>query len=247
MRNDYFWDRKSPPWSIMEALLVISLVLAFNLLVPLQKMVWFQGLSRALSPGNYQLGAMFWGSLLRSLFFVGLIAVSIKLKYRLPWSEVGLHRDREGLWLKKGLVQGIVLFVGVTLTGIIISLFYPLEIEPQPIAIVISSAKGWKGIIIPFLVASVFAPLSEELYFRGYLYPALGKKMGKIPALLVTSSFFGIMHFDLVRFIPLALGGLWLNLLYENTRSLYTPILAHSVWNSLMVILIFIQPYVAVN
>jgi hypothetical protein len=63
--------------------------------------------------------------------------------------------------------------------------------------------------------------------------------LGRIPALLIASSFFGLVHFDLIRFIPITLGGIWLTLLYEQTGSLYTSITAHAVWNTLMVLLIF--------
>jgi hypothetical protein len=42
--------------------------------------------------------------------------------------------------------------------------------------------------------------------------------------------------------IPLAFGGIWLNWLYEKSGSIYTSIIAHSVWNGIMTILIFLIP-----
>ena len=60
--------------------------------------------------------------------------------------------------------------------------------------------------------AAIAAPLVEELIFRGYLYPIMKKYM--------------------VPFIPLAIFGAVLVLLYEYTGSIWTPIIAHCIFNT---------------
>jgi membrane protease YdiL (CAAX protease family) len=49
------------------------------------------------------------------------------------------------------------------------------------------------------------------------------------------------MHFDFIRFLPLAVGGLVLTWLYEKTKSLWSVIIAHGVWNILMTVLMWLQ------
>ena len=73
---------------------------------------------------------------------------------------------------------------------------------------------------------------TEELIFRGYLYPIMKKYMGVWFALITTSLLFGIIHVSLVPFIPLAIFGAVLVLLYEYTGSIWTPIIAHCIFNT---------------
>src|SRR5262249_33212277 len=44
------------------------------------------------------------------------------------------------------------------------------------------------------LFGVTFAPLVEELFFRGFLYPVLVRRMGMATAVLLTSAGFGLIH-----------------------------------------------------
>ena len=72
----------------------------------------------------------------------------------------------------------------------------------------------------------------EELIFRGYLYPIMKKYTGAWFALISSSLLFGIIHVSLVPLVPLALFGAILVLLYEYTESIWTPIIAHCIFNT---------------
>lgn len=80
--------------------------------------------------------------------------------------------------------------------------------------------------------AAIAAPIVEELIFRGYLYPIMKKYTGAWFALISSSLLFGIIHVSLVPLIPLALFGAILVLLYEYTESIWTPIIAHCIFNT---------------
>lgn len=234
----------SPVWSIKDAVLVIAGVFAARLVVPFSKMDWLKDISLVVSPESPQLGAVFISALFQAALILAPIFYFIKFKYDLSWSEVGLKRSAIRDWFWVGMKQGLALFVFIIVTGILITALYPVHIKPQPIAEVLGTAREWRGIMLSFLVASVVAPVSEEIYFRGFFYPALRKIIGRVPALLLAASFFGLLHFDLLRFIPITLSGIWLTMLYEKTGSLYTSIIAHSTWNTLMTILIILaSPY----
>ncbi len=90
---------------------------------------------------------------------------------------------------------------------------------------------------LPLIVAICFsagvaAPLVEEIVFRGFLYPLLKKYTGLWFALISSSLLFGIIHVSLVPFIPLAIFGAVLILLYEYTRTIWAPIIAHAIFNA---------------
>lgn len=99
--------------------------------------------------------------------------------------------------------------------------------------------KNIKNLDLNFFILSViFAPITEELFFRGILLQKYVIK-GKIKSgVFVTSLIFGIVHFDLN--IPGRIViGIILSILYLRTGSLYAAMLAHLINNLLICILIY--------
>lgn len=68
--------------------------------------------------------------------------------------------------------------------------------------------------------------------FPGLPVPHHEKYTGAWFALISSSLLFGIIHVSLVPLIPLALFGAILVLLYEYTESIWTPIIAHCIFNT---------------
>jgi len=233
-------DFRRPRWSVFEAVIVFILILCLKWAIPFTQMSWFNALSQLVSPHNLYLGQVFWNSVFMAGLFFLLIGLIIKVKYQLGWQEVGLKPGYGKNWLFFGVSQGVLLFLTMTILMTLISMIYSFEVKEQAIVNVFGVAVTWWERFLCLLIVAVAAPLSEELYFRGFLYPAVGKLIGKLPAVILTSIFFSILHFDLIRFIPITIGGIWLNLLYIKTGSLYTSMVAHSVWNTIMLIILFL-------
>jgi hypothetical protein len=86
------------------------------------------------------------------------------------------------------------------------------------------------------LLTTVIAPICEETLFRGYIFAALTKWRGWLPAAGITGLLFGGVHAGsapVADLIPLAVLGFALCVLYRRTGSLYPCIAAHSLNNSL--------------
>jgi membrane protease YdiL (CAAX protease family) len=91
----------------------------------------------------------------------------------------------------------------------------------------------------------IWAPIGEELFYRGYLQGVLRSRWSFRASALVSAAFFGIRHathffflFPDVPWIAAAswvasafVFGLFMSWLYEKTRSLYPPILVHAALN----------------
>ncbi|NPV91066.1 MAG: CPBP family intramembrane metalloprotease [Firmicutes bacterium] len=140
--------------------------------------------------------------------------------------------------LVSGIVGGVLLLLVVTITAIIIYILIQnrLPLEQQTVVEAIASAGSWQDLSLLLLVVAVLAPLSEEMLFRGLLYGWLRQRLGITAGIWLSGLVFAAFHFDLVRFLPLMLGGAGLAYLYQRTGSLYTSILAHAVWNSVMTV-----------
>ncbi|MGI6225386.1 MAG: CPBP family intramembrane glutamic endopeptidase [Peptococcales bacterium] len=235
---------RNPPWGIFDALIVLFLINILGFLFKMFGQSWLKLLAGLLPGGATRLNQLLFSSFLQTFMFLFFMGIFVFGKYKINLRYLGLVKTKFAYWLKVGLINGVILFFSVIIMGAIISRFLPIEIEPQPIAEIIVTAQTKWEMVIPFIVASIFAPISEELYFRGFLYPAFRQKIGVGWGIMVTSLIFGSLHFDFVRLIPLAFGGIWLNWLYERSGSIYTSIVAHSVWNTIMTFLIFWLPQV---
>lgn len=90
------------------------------------------------------------------------------------------------------------------------------------------------------LSAFLIAPLTEEIFFRGFLYNALRARMPFLLAAVVQSVIFGAGHtFGTAHAIAAGGLGFLFALLYEWRKTLVTPILAHGGMNLLASIAAF--------
>ncbi len=230
-----------PPWGLKEILMIIGLVylcgFSFSLFgtrLVLRVLSFFPGL------GSPELASFLLAGLVQALVLGGLVLGFARAKYRAPLAYLGLSRFSWHDFLITGLGGGLVVFSLVILAMGLIILLLPYYPQPQPFAGVILETHNWRELLVLLALGGVLAPLGEELYFRGFVYPVFRFHFGLFPAVLITSAFFAALHFDLVRFLPLALGGAGLALICEKTGSLFPALAAHSIWNVAMTILIFL-------
>lgn len=174
------------------------------------------------------------------LYFVCfMLAITLVLiVVRSGLGEVGFKSQGLKRTLTWGVGGGMMLFVLVLAAGVVIQLLQP-QLQPQPFEEVLRDVATYKDLLLMILVGSVLAPLVEEMYFRGMVYPVLRKYIGVTWAIVASGVFFGLMHWDLWRTVPLAMGGMGLAYIYERSCSIYAPWLAHGVWNGIMALIVF--------
>ena len=83
------------------------------------------------------------------------------------------------------------------------------------------------------LVGVVFAPVVEELFFRGFLFQGFRQKYGWVKGGLLSSVIFGMAHLDPAAFLPTAILGFLLAYMYHRSNSVWTPIILHVLVNAL--------------
>jgi membrane protease YdiL (CAAX protease family) len=85
------------------------------------------------------------------------------------------------------------------------------------------------------LCGVTLVPVAEELFYRGFVHRALRTRLGLWPALVLSSSLFGLAHWvggdDFSTVMPRVFDGLLLALLLERTGSLYPGMVAHAYFN----------------
>lgn len=222
---------RNPHWNFWQALYLILIVYLAEFFIGWLKIPSYLGNLQGFI--NYLIIGFGEGL----LFFLALI-IFFKLLRR-PLSDLGIINLG---WrsISLGLIGGIVLFLVVGILGNLLVDYLGIP-DPQSFALAVRGADSYWQFGLLLLLGGVIVPLKEELVFRGLIYPTLRKGYGRGGGILLTALFFGVMHFDLIRFLPLFIGGMVLTWLYEKTQSLWSSIIAHGVWNILMTVLMWWQ------
>lgn len=106
-----------------------------------------------------------------------------------------------------------------------------------------------RNMLYAIFAVVIFAPIVEELVFRGVIYKKIRRKCNVLVSALISSSIFAIMHFiisitsgdmaDLIFFPSYVAPSLILCLVYEKHNNIFAPILLH-LTNNLIGMLPFI-------
>jgi membrane protease YdiL (CAAX protease family) len=84
----------------------------------------------------------------------------------------------------------------------------------------------------------IIAPVVEEIIFRGYIYRILKTKIPIIFAIIISSTLFSLIHYNVLSFILLFVLSIFLTYIYERNGSIMCPIIIHSLFNLMMSALI---------
>ncbi len=221
------------PWNVADALTALLVIsgasfLAGSVVLPLLN--------------GFQAGVkaqFILGGTIQTLLIFLVLYYYLVLKYSGSFKQIGYLCKPFARTFLTAFRWGVGIFVVVILSGTVIDRLVPGQPQLQPFAKLVLEAENGRDLLLPLFLAVIIAPLGEESFFRGFLYPALKQRIGLTGGLIVAGVIFGLMHFDLLRLVPLSLGGIGLAWLYERTGTIYAPIVAHGVWNGIMVLMLF--------
>lgn len=100
-----------------------------------------------------------------------------------------------------------------------------------------------KSPITSLLHVCIIAPIIEETLMRGFALEGLKNTYGAIEALLLSTLFFALLHFNMVQTLSAFVCGIILGLLYIKTNSILCCIIAHCGYN-LISYFTMIYPYI---
>ena len=146
---------------------------------------------------------------------------------------------REALGLRKPLRNPIWLAVatyfGYVACAVVISLVFAPEQED--ITRELGGDSGVLGTVIAGVLIVIVAPISEEIFFRGYLFRGMRNGMHAVLGALLASAIWGLFHYTGPGtwgvVLQITVFGLWLSWLYERTGSIYPTIAVHAVNNAI--------------
>ena len=137
-------------------------------------------------------------------------------------------------------VAYISVFIGSIISNFLLSTGEPKKEDLQEIVQTLMTNDDISLKIAIALSAIIFAPLIEEVIFRGYLYPVIKRFSHPIFSCVITSLLFAVIHSNLEGLMPLFLLAIVLTIFYEISKSIWVPILMHACFNGVNTISILI-------
>lgn len=165
-------------------------------------------------------------------FFIGVIAM-LTVNYTTQFKTVV---DREGQAPSKIVIWGlwglILLLVGQSLASFIEINFLNQPLTSENTEQLLTIARHYPYFI---LTIAFLGPIMEELVFRKAIYGSLVPITGKIGAAVIAALIFSFMHRD-GHILLYSVTSFIFSYLYEKTSSIWTPVIAHILLNSVAVL-----------
>jgi hypothetical protein len=148
--------------------------------------------------------------------------------------------------LAKGIFLGAASYISylpILFASLLLSMglseLFKIAPEENPLLNVFS-IEGRPFLLVYFVLCICFiGPIIEEIFFRGFLYPALRNKLGASLSILISSIVFSLLHMTFVGFLPIFFLGVMLAYIYERSGSLLSSITIHIIHNASITIFLF--------
>ena len=134
-----------------------------------------------------------------------------------------------------------IYFILAIVTGVTVLILRKTGI-PTPEQAAVEILRNGSPLQIAILIpaAVILAPVGEEFCFRHAIFKKLEFHLGTIPATWLSAFIFSAAHLNLQVFPALFLLGIWLAWLYRRTNSLPASMIAHSLFNTMTILLIYL-------
>lgn len=164
-----------------------------------------------------------------------------------PAEAIGLRRPLRspfGLDSSLGPTFGALITAAIAYFGYIVAAaLYSSLVHPhqEDITQDLGFGHGGVGTVAAALLIIVAAPASEEIFFRGFIFGGLRRRLSFWGAALISAAIFGVFHYTgagSVGVVPqLAFLGFALAWVYEETGSIY-PTMAIHAFNNLIAFIV---------
>lgn len=164
-----------------------------------------------------------------------LVYSFVTIKYDIPFKDAfGIHFHKIPFFFKQGIVSAGAIFLSTTIISFIFSEFGPAARQNPYMSMPEDKIRA-----IIFLAVFI-APIIEEIFFRGFMQPALIKAMGAFPGIVITALIFGVSHTQYLEYnaalVAVTTIGLILGVTKYYTNSVIPGIFAHLLNNLLAAI-----------
>lgn len=136
----------------------------------------------------------------------------------------------------KTMFRWIVIGLGITYASVFISRMFWMMLQSlfnlDMVAQSMGAAPHWLSMVTNLVAMILYAPIFEELMFRGAILRSV-EKGGELAAAILCGILFGLWHTNFDQTIYTAVMGFVAATLYFRTRTLLAPMLMHGFMNTI--------------
>lgn len=179
---------------------------------------------------DWTIPAALASSVLVEVAFLGTAVWFGARRYARGWSVLGFRRPQKGWWTPVAVLFGAYVTIGVYVA--IMELTGLADLTPKS-TLPEDTFDNPFALPLAGLLALLAAPLAEETFFRGFLFPGLRNRWGAWRAALASGLFFALLHFNVGSIVPFTVIGMLLAWAYVLSGSLWMSIAAHFAFNAI--------------
>ncbi len=173
-------------------------------------------------------------ALLEGMFVIAALLFSV-VKYGAGMSALGFTRPQGNLPYLLAIGGWIAGLAGVIAWTFIVDLLDASFLVPPDTAHDLLAEAGG-SLAIAFILVGLWAPVAEEVFFRGFAMSGLANRYGLAMAVVLSSALFALAHLDIASLVPTFILGLALGWVYLRTRSIWPCIFVHGLHNTMALI-----------
>ena len=219
---------------------------------------WILAMISYIAIFSFQIVAAFMGLLwVNAIGFCAYLFVPLITITREEWKEIGISRAQKWIPAWIGIIIcGVILCISYLASSIFVGSstgnFYAVISLNHIQTFHIQANSHWKTFLLSSFTLCVFSPLTEELYFRGYLLKSFEQRFGFKCANIVQALCFGMIHIAYCWIVAIDINIVWnvvpsialigfvYGLVRNNTKSILPVIVTHAATNFLLVIIMYV-------
>ena len=224
--GDAVGSQERPLWGLRDIAIGIAAAILLFVFLGLTIVTPLQTAYGTNAPG-FLAGAVVAVALLDAGFVI--LTYNLARRRGASWSDLGVRSlGRDLFWITP--IALIAAYGCLFLYGLVVQLTGLHFLEPGD-----QVPDGFfdHKFLLPLIGIAVigFAPIGEELFFRGFIFSGLRRLYGLWPAAMISGFLFSLAHTDIGALIPFTAIGILLALAYTRTNSILTPMSIHLCFN----------------
>lgn len=160
--------------------------------------------------------------------FVGVVYFLLVRRKITSWRDMGLRGAPTLRSLGLGGLWGTLFVIASSAVELLMRLF---GVEQTQAAQFPLGQGGIAGTVAIWVAGIILAPITEEIFFRGFIFRAMALRKGYVKGVVYSSLVFGLVHLNLEAFLPISIGAAILAVGYKRSGDLWVPIIAHALNN----------------
>lgn len=232
---------ENPIFNLWDVLLILLVALLAQFFCLLFAMIVFQATHFRANPKDLASNVVLLlpAQVVGYILTVGFMVFLISLKYRMDFLRAVSWNmpASKTAWGTVGVGAGLAVVIQV-----LSAVLHPWIPKSLPIDQAIRTPSAAYALA---LFGILVAPFVEEMFFRGFLYPALARPLGVLPAAVLSAGGFAAIHgaqlaFAWIPLLFLFMVGMVLTLARARTKSVAVSVLMHIGYNATLFTALYI-------